>query len=135
MKREILFRGKRQDNNEWVYGSLNTKDIHHGVSILTNGVINSAVKPETVGQYTGLLDKNGNKIFEGDECQIMRMKKNGFWTDNDPVVVGYVEFGRISVNGNDLSVFNAFHINERSIEYLSIHELEVIGNIHETNKK
>ncbi|MDV3594185.1 hypothetical protein CMU87_17080 [Elizabethkingia anophelis] len=67
--RGIIFRGKRQDNNEWVYGSLNTKDIHHGISILTDGVINNAVIPETVGQFTGEVYRNGDKIFEGDKVK------------------------------------------------------------------
>ncbi|WP_407497483.1 YopX family protein [Elizabethkingia meningoseptica] len=141
--REILFRGKTT-NGEWVYGNLAV--INKDFSTVKKGhyISNSAgspfaylVRPETVGQFTGLLDKNGNKIFEGDVCQIMRMRKYGHQTDNDPLIVGHVEFGRISVNDNDLSVFNAFHINERSISYLIGQELEVIGNIHQslTRKK
>ena len=119
--REILFRGKVKNTNEWQYGDLRhwTKKsvgIHHQELHTTLRVI-----PETVGQYTGLTDKNGTKIFEGDVLKnVMRWcdeERNGVVTFKDGA------FGFIWYRG-EVEMFHAF-VSVVNIEY------EVIGNIHD----
>lgn len=123
--REILFRGKRVDNGEWTYGDLLTPtDIMDVWEISENTGMGDRyeIDPDTVGQYTGLKDKNGKKIFEGD---IVRNNKHG--EDNDT----YDYYSTIFSNGS----FRAQYLD--NLEYTpKIYDIyfegyEVIGNIHD----
>ena len=121
--REILFRGKTI-GNEWVYGNLS---IIGDVCFINEDMsFNKNVIPETVGQYTGLTDKNGKKIFEGD---IVRIKTscNG------------EEATEITRVGYDYKFCGFFPMRwEESCDgcdcYFAIEEIEVIGNIHDNRE-
>lgn len=107
--REILFRGKRTDDKKWVFG-----DLEHNGNHVPKFVDGYTVDPETVGQFTGLTDKNGKKIFEGDICK------------DSLGIIFAVEWD--NANGR----FLGFTIGDRSISYVGKEpSVEVIGNIHD----
>ena len=138
--REILFRGKRTDNGEWVEGDL----LHYesGEMAICKGfskygyeateiIGRYKVLPETVGQYTGLTDNNNRKIFEGDIVKC---------TDT----INYFEFNAVVEFGNPNGEYNwcyqlKFISGEESnfdiLCWVDMEEtgayIEVIGNIHD----
>lgn len=128
--REILFRGKRIDNGEWVEGC-GIIATENWVSIFTviddidensSEVNEIEVIPETVGQYTGFTDKNGNKIFDSDvvdiltengEVGIVTYDEGCFYVKADGFSVDF----RNNINGNDLLVIGNIHDNPEILKW------------------
>lgn len=119
--REILFRGKRVDNGEWVKGWYFQKQnpftedgdpVRHCISDLPP--FGHEVIQETVGQFTGQTDKNGEKIFEGDIVKAVNMGK--------PMVISY-QSGSFGLCREDTYYADLGEYEKRQIQ--------VIGNIYD----
>ena len=116
--REILFRAKRVDNAKWVEGSLLVTVLNTYIVPFHDDTVMSqraySVFPETVGQFTGLTDKNGEKIFDGDK----------FGNENMPVRHVVFEDGKFCFN----------RVHSQGADALSqdrVGRLVIIGNIHD----
>ena len=141
--REILFRGKRIDNGEWIEGyllkvcnyatcswdlSIEYKDPQWSGSKAYN---TAAVDPSTICQFTDLTDKNGKKVFEGDILKFTDVKYEYEW-------IGRVEFGNPNEEYNwgfQLVYIKGEKPNTDILCWFDMEEAgafaEVIGNIHD----
>lgn len=130
--RKIIFRGKRVDTEEWTTGSfIVTNCGHTGIATFTkyNGAIECIIDeviPETLGQFTGLYDRDGKKIYEGDIVEwyyTPEMKSSPFVVEFQHGAFGYVYCGEFhSFEGNKNFDFRLFDTDKR---------FTLIGNIYD----
>ena len=136
--REILFRGKQKDNGEWVEGYYNyaTDGYNLELHLISDKItgIHTEVIPETVGQYTGLKDKNGKKIFEGDIVRLTDKYNEMEWT-------AVVVFGNPNGDYNwgwQLNAIEEFDGNKDILLWADMEEsgayCEIIGNVHDNQE-
>ena len=127
--REILFRGKRTINGDWVYGYFvrgnERKSLRDSIFVYdseTQSFNDYEINPSTLGQYTGLTDKNGKRIFEGDI-----VKTDKFSEPNKQYIIKYdLQFGAFI--GQDR--YNVYFVTFDG----DSGEFEVIGNITDNHE-
>lgn len=127
MKREILFRGKHHETGEWKFGSLLNDQNIGTVGVDLSHWNYCTVNPDTIGQYTGLTDKNGVKIFEGDIITTLNGSRS------------HIQFGEfkesLSFDRMEDHIVFGIGFSFDGIEPFGvcngINKYEVIGNIHD----
>ena len=140
MKREILFRGKSIQNSKWLYGNIQIPEAPYDKYFMWDNGWQMQVDANTIGQYTGLKDKIGKKIFEGD---ILRVKvPNGTiryfvveWASEDRILRPLSNF---VPDGNPFRIsgwcFNweGHRLYPSVIDGVPDNEvMEIVGNIHD----
>ena len=124
--REIKFRGKRIDSGEWVYGHY-IIDANERHCIYTKLEVFNCI-PETIGQFTGLKDKNWKDIFEGDIIQQGNNPECWF----APRAVEFIN-GSWAGKHNNSDTYIRIYVEQDQRYYQSMvsnHKWEIIGNVH-----
>ena len=136
MNREIKFRALNKQN-EWVYGSL-IYDVNEKWYIHQNNFVFWAgyceIIPQTISQFTGLKDKNGKEIYEGDIC----IGNDHIENDNEKFIIKYGKYKtdewkeKYSCNTYQFGLYAEFIKTKSQVHLVSPNGIEVIGNIYES---